>query len=297
MVSDELLTFISNMFGRIHSSHLPFDGRNVILVGDLGQLPPVQGNQVFYSATWQLFYPLFRTTSHRQGEDTVFFEVLQKIRMGQIDGDVWNALNEKFVLCRQRPHDVLSTTHIIGLRATAKDRNDTISAHLPEPDNDEIFSLTISSVDYVEGELWHPSLSERMFRSHTNLPSELYFRIGARVMFLNNTLFDNGLCNGSIGVITAINQFPNDSDELSVQVAFPVKNQMVEVEIHRITDHFQCEGKNCSRKQYPLQLAFALTVHKTQGLTLPSISVQLDHEMFALAKLMSLLVVLQPGPP
>jgi ATP-dependent exoDNAse (exonuclease V) alpha subunit len=85
----------------------------------------------------------------------------------------------------------------------------------------------------------------------------------------------------SIRVATGINICEDDHNEYSIRVAFPIKNEIVEVDINRITDHFLCEGKACSRKQYPLQLAFALTVHKTQGLTLPSISVQLSEEMFA----------------
>ena len=56
---------------------------------------------------------------------------------------------------------------------------------------------------------------------------------------------------------------------------------MVEVAVRRVTDYFLCDGQQCSRTQFPLQIAFALTVHKTQGLTLPHISVALNNEMFA----------------
>jgi ATP-dependent DNA helicase PIF1 len=113
--------------------------------------------------------------------------------------------------------------------------------------------------------------------------SHLELRVGARVMFLDNTLFDAGLCNGTIGIVVAIKS-DNDGDDYAdhaIHVAFPTKSQMVEVAVRRITDYFLCNGQPCSRIQYPLQVAFALTVHKTQGLTLPHISVALNHEMFA----------------
>src|SRR5262249_50185179 len=130
MVSNDLPTFISNMFERIHNSHQPFGGKNVIVVGDLGQLPPVQGSQVFFSPVWQLFYPIFLTTSHRQGDDRIFFDILQKIRIGQIDHEAWDALHRKCIIDSQQLRDILSSTHITGLRATANDINNTICAHL-----------------------------------------------------------------------------------------------------------------------------------------------------------------------
>ena len=52
---------------------------------------------------------------------------------------------------------------------------------------------------------------------------------------------------------------------------------MVQREIY----HFEVDGKNASRQQLPLQNAFALTVHKTQGLTLPHVTLSVDENMFA----------------
>jgi len=58
MVSATLLTFVADLFARIHENNLAFGGINVILLGDLAQLPPVRAHPVFYSAVWHLFYPL-----------------------------------------------------------------------------------------------------------------------------------------------------------------------------------------------------------------------------------------------
>ena len=51
--------------------------------------------------------------------------------------------------------------------------------------------------------------------------------------------------------------------------------------IRRVTNSFLINGAPCSRTQFPLQNAFALTVHKTQGLTLPHVSLSIDDTMFA----------------
>src|SRR6185312_5097640 len=59
MVSASLFTFLSDTFAKLHNSHKPFSGINVLVTGDLFQLPPVHGTAVFNSPIWQLFYPLF----------------------------------------------------------------------------------------------------------------------------------------------------------------------------------------------------------------------------------------------
>ncbi|CAG8682260.1 10346_t:CDS:1, partial [Dentiscutata heterogama] len=85
MVSGQLLTFISELFESLHKNNYPFGGINVILVGDLAQLPPISGSPVYQSPLWKLFYPLFLREPQRQIEDIEFYNLLQKIRLGNID--------------------------------------------------------------------------------------------------------------------------------------------------------------------------------------------------------------------
>src|SRR5581483_5375274 len=99
---------------------------------------------------------------------------------------------------------------------------------------------------------------------------------GARVMYLKNDLMNQHVCNGIIGVVTNI-----DQSSLEVRVAFSVTGGIVDVGIKRETATFTIDGKPASRHQFPLQNAFALTVHKTQGLTLPEVSLNLDQQIFS----------------
>ena len=69
MVSSALFSFISDMFSVIQQQTIAFGGINVIVVGDLAQLPPVTGSQVFKSSEWKLFYPLFLREPQRQIQD------------------------------------------------------------------------------------------------------------------------------------------------------------------------------------------------------------------------------------
>ena len=86
-------------------------------------------------------------------------------------------------------------------------------------------------------------------------------------MFLNNKMFDENICNGTVGVITRL------VDDENVEVTFPTFDSVVKIVVQKETSYFEIDGKRASRKQFPLQNAFSLTVHKTQGLTLPHVTI------------------------
>ncbi len=116
-----------------------------------------------------------------------------------------------------------------------------------------------------------------MLKPKTNLPSCLCLQQGARVIYLNNSLIEQGICNGTIGIITNINYL-----EQYVRVAFSIKGSIIDIDIYKQTHYFELNGFNCHRTQFPLQNSFALTVHKTQGLTLPRVFLALDENIFSL---------------
>src|SRR5436190_14896367 len=95
-------------------------------------------------------------------------------------------------------------------------------------------------------------------------------------MYLKNNLIEQNICNGTVGVVTDINL-----ENLEVRVDFSIIGGFVNIVIKKETVTFQVDGKQASRCQFPLQNAFALTVHKTQGLTLPEVSLSLDNQMFS----------------
>ena len=153
--------------------------------------------------------------------------------------------------------------------------NNLICGFLPIFENISSGSLISIATDYINDMECAPKEYDKQFRHYTNLPSELTIREGARVMFLTNKLFKDELCNGSIGVVTKL------IDENHIEVAFPINNGINQVIVEKITTYFNLNGSPAQRIQFPLQNAFALTVHKTQGLTLPHATVSLDEQMFA----------------
>ena len=119
-------------------------------------------------------------------------------------------------------------------------------------------------------------MNPKNYLKKTNLLSHLHLQQGARVMYLKNNLIEHNICNGTVGVILDINL-----DPFQVRIAFSVMGGIVDIGIKKETSTFLIDGKPSSRCQFPLQIAFALTVHKTQGLTLPEVSLCLDQEIFS----------------
>ncbi|RHZ83523.1 hypothetical protein Glove_91g64 [Diversispora epigaea] len=197
--------------------------------------------------------------------------MLEKIRIGNITEDIISRIQQK--IHRYNFTDkVLDTTHIVGYRNTASTINDIIGNYQPSVDEhtDPYESIAI---DYMGNVQILSTETDKLFRHYTNLPTKIILKEGMRVMFLNNSLFTKGLFNGSIGVVLKI--IDNDT----IQVTFPLKTGIANVIVVKETSYFRVNGIPSHCHQFPLQNAFALTVHKTQGLTLPHVTVSLDESI------------------
>jgi PIF1-like helicase len=274
MVSNKLFSFISEMFSILKQTTIAFGGLNVIVAGDLAQLPPVTGLPVYKSSEWKLFYPLFLREPQRQNHDKKYYDMLQEIRMGKISLNTWNLLYQKAAKSNQQPlHEILNTTNIVGYKKTASKINNMICNMLPVNENKFLIN---AAIDYINGEQYNPNESEKLFKGKTNYSNYLRLQQGIRVMYLKNDLTEHKICNGTIGIIIDI-----DIEKLEIRVAFNVMGGIVDITVKRDTATFFIDGKPSSRCQFPLQNSYALTVHKTQGLTLPEISLFLDDQIFS----------------
>jgi len=130
--------------------------------------------------------------------------MLQEVRMGNISSDTWQLLQQRHSEFTTQPtvDTLLNTTHIVGFRKNAQQINRMVCNALPVPNNKFLIS---NSVNFVNSVQWNLASSEQMFKSKTNLPSSVRLQPGARVMFLNNSLMDEGMCNSTMGVITDVN--------------------------------------------------------------------------------------------
>ncbi|CAG8762303.1 4971_t:CDS:1, partial [Racocetra persica] len=96
-------------------------------------------------------------------------------------------------------YDAISSTHLVGIQETAKEINKLICNNLPTNEYG-IDSITSKAIDTLNHNLLNTNNNRHLnFNCYTNLPDEVILKEGARVMFLNNKLFDHNICNGTIG--------------------------------------------------------------------------------------------------
>ena len=139
---------------------------------------------------------------------------------------------------------------------------------------------------------WPPCCKERstvVSEKNTGLPTELTLKVGARVMLVRNVYTDVGLFNGALGVVTGflpdLSRVPTavlvlfDNQQLrkvsadrhpTMSGSFPVERAEARFSVRK--GNSVVEGK---RLQFPLKVAFAMTIHKCQGQTLNSVVVSL----------------------
>lgn len=235
----------------------------IVFIGDLLQLPPVQGRYVFEHPRWPEVHVLKLEVNHRQTADADFLAALTDLRYAQYTQRVANLLLARYV--PQLPDDC---THLHAHNESVDATNARRLAALPGTPR-TFMALknqspqTISAIPNV----W------AKFR----LPEELVLKKGARIVMLKNHP-ENLYVNGTTGIVTDWEQSDYDDGEWRIHVRFDRSGQ--HLMIGRITEELQNgDGRIvASMEQFPMKLAWAITVHKAQGMTMDRVGVDLnDH--------------------
>lgn len=287
LIIDEISMVRADVFDGIdHSLRLarkndkPFGGVQLCVIGDLYQLPPVVSREekTFYAQ----YYPSpfffctkayaeakFTTiqfdTIHRQN-DGAFIQILNAIRAGTCDTIELEALNSR-VSPKATPAAgtlVLTTTN-----ALAEDINNTKLAKL---------AGTVRSYEGVLGGDFG------MKGGRLPAPEELALKVGAQVMFVKNDS-EGRWVNGTIGIVQKLL-----SDNINVSIGdtlYDVKPEKWKTIGYEFSEE---QGKIVEKTlgtytQFPLTLAWAITIHKSQGKTLERVIIDLGTGAFAAGQL------------
>jgi ATP-dependent exoDNAse (exonuclease V) alpha subunit len=277
MVRADVLDKVDWILRRARKSDTPFGGVRVIAFGDLLQLPPVLTREevaafarMGYAGEHFFNASVFRRTSlevhelervYRQ-RDAAFVELLHGVRRGSLTPDQWSRLKRRVVR-----KAVATGTGALTLTARRFDAETINACYLN--------ALRSPETLYV-GEI------EGAFReSDVPAPIELRLRPGARVMWTKNDL--NGRwVNGSVGVVQECYD-----DHVIVVRSDGEPCRVFPVTWERIAFTFDRESKRVVREvvgrytQLPLTWGWAATIHRTQGLTLERVHVDLGRRAFA----------------
>ena len=310
MVSLKMLSWIDRRLREIFPDHQNeyFGGLSVILIGDFFQLPPVSATALYtprpkggadnlrganaYAAFDRSVF--LRTIQRQQGEDQAPFRTaLEELRRSNCSAPSWELLSTRCAV-KLTPEEISSFDSALRVYPTRKEVDGYNYDHMLR-----LESPILSADATHEGRGAAATNSDAAGR----LSEKLSLCVGCRVMLTRNLWSNVGLVNGAQGTISHISWSadtpadtdPKDTPPEVVMVVFdnytgpPFVHDgedlrcsgKLAVPILRVRQEFMIGDVSCSRTQFPLVPCYAITIHKSQGITLDKVVCDLTAKEFA----------------
>lgn len=270
MVSDTLFEMIE-----LRLMQAEFSG-SLLVVGDFLQLPPVVrgSNEVkfaFESPSWNNFaFKKIELTHNYRTDDVEFIELLNAVRFGKIDENIHNRLNEYI---KPLPNDLSEFTFLFGKNSSAQHHNRAQLEFIDE-------ELVIKEAQIVKHLKSVPEKEIERFMEDARIEKELALKVGAPVLFTRNSW---NYFNGERGVVLNIDTnyvYVRKSDAKVVKLEAVAQSKSLWKEKSIEGKKELVEENIFTVYQFPVKLAFAITIHKSQGMSIENLIIQ-TNEIFA----------------
>lgn len=281
MVRCDMLDAVDLTMRKILRNNQPFGGKQMVFVGDMFQLPPVvtagdkeflsmiypEGSYYFYKSRVikRMRLPKIELRKVYRQDDDRFLQILEDIRLNRMNAEDQRLLNSR--ICTPGKDD--------GMVITLSSRKD--SANM-------INSQRLSEIDGKEF-VYKGKLEGKM--EEKNCPTDLllHLKVGAQVMFVRNDIRNDAQrrwVNGTLGIIDKLT-----NEEIYVKLESGEVHSVFPCTWDSYTYEYDDESRTLKKEiagsftQFPLRLAWAITIHKSQGMTFDKMSIDLSRGMFA----------------
>lgn len=294
LIIDEVSMLSDNLFERLDQlgralrkgkTHLPFGGIQVLLFGDFFQLPPIQGLFCFLSPYWNGYFPpsqCIRFNVVFRQKDERYIRLLNHVRQGELT-------TEDAELLESRVHQEYAAGRIPTKLFATRRQVDETNSQMFDALKGEIISYAatvltdctsfkdgsstaLSSENIEKGAELSEAQKEReiddLFKQQ-GYKESLQLKVGAAIMCTSNIDVANGICNGSQGIIETM-------DATGPIVLF---HNQIRMRIPKVFRH-STKYPTIAVGQYPLHLAWAITIHKIQGASIELAEMDLGSNIF-----------------
>lgn len=262
MMSKSLFELLDIIGKKIRKNTKPFGGIQLVFCGDFYQLPPIDDSFCFESELWrQTFDKTILFTKNYRQQDGGFQKVLNEVREGNISPEGCKLLLE---CTKKKAGDGIKPTIIYPTKRLADQVN--------QFENLTLEGDSAIHKSYKSNTTGHISLELDKQLQGKNIDETITLKIGSQVMCIVNLDQDNGVVNGSQGLII---DFHYENEKKYPIVQFKKCKMIMKPHLWK-NDKYENEGVY----QIPLILSWAITIHKAQGISLDEAMINIGSSVF-----------------